>query len=376
MRVSHAINASTLPWTHNLRISAFTRYSRRGASSRLRFLQYFSELEGRGFDLKHEPLFSDEYIESLQTRRGMRYQAIQSLWARIRTLSATKEADVLWVEKDALPWLPALLETSLIPSNVPIVLDYDDAVFHQYELHPNPTLRLLLSRKHQLLMQKAALVVAGNQYIADYAHHAGARRVEVLPTVVDLERYRLTKDRLNGLREAPPTVGWIGQRSTAEFLYPLASLFAGLGEKKLMQFRAIGINSTLLGLPLSSEPWSEQTEVESLKEFDIGIMPLRDGPFERGKCGYKLIQYMACGLPVVASPVGVNTTLVEHGVNGFLATSLKEWEWALRTLATDPILRHRMGKAGRAKVEREYSLQVTAPLLARWLAEAASSERS
>ena len=306
----------------------------------------------------------------------MRYKAIPSLWARIRTLSAAKQANVLWVEKDALPWMPALLETSLIPRNVSLVLDYDDAVFHQYDLNPNPALRLLLARKHQVLMQKANMVVAGNQYIADYAHHAGARRVEVLPTVVDLGRYKLTKDRLYGLREAPPTVGWIGQRSTAEFLYPLASLFAGLGEKRLMQFRAIGIDATLLGLPLAFEPWSEQTEVDSLMEFDIGIMPLRDGPFERGKCGYKLIQYMACGLPVVASPVGVNTTLVEHGVNGFLATSLKEWEWALRTLAADPILRHRMGKAGRAKVEREYSLQVTSPLLGRWLADAASSVRT
>jgi glycosyltransferase involved in cell wall biosynthesis len=232
----------------------------------------------------------------------------------------------------------------------------------------------LLARKHQVLMQRADLVIAGNHYIADYAQRAGARRVEVLPTVVDLERYKSFDDRSYGFHDGPPTVGWIGQRSTAEFLYPLASLFAGLGEKKLMHFRAIGIDSTLLGLPLASKPWSEQTEVESLNEFDIGIMPLRDGPFERGKCGYKLIQYMACGLPVVASPVGVNTTLVEHGVNGFLATSREEWEWALRTLSADPILRRRMGKAGRAKVEREYSLQVAAPLLARWLAEAASSQ--
>ena len=143
-----------------------------------------------------------------------------------------------------------------------------------------------------------------------------------------------------------------------------------------MQFRAIGIDASSLGLSMASEVWSEQTEVESIKKLDIGVMPLRDGPFERGKCGYKLIQYMACGLPVVASPVGVNTTLVEHGVNGFLATSLGEWESALRTLATDPALRHRMGQAGRVKVERDYSLQVAAPKLAGWLVEAASIARS
>lgn len=359
----------------NLRIAALTRYTRRGASSRLRFLQYFSELERRGLDLHHVPLFSDDYIELLQTGQGSIYTAIRALWSRVRVLSVMKQFDLIWVEKDALPWLPAVLEASLIPSGTPLVLDYDDAVFHQYDLDPNPVLRLLLSRKHKVMMRKADLVVAGNSYIAEYAYRAGARRVEVLPTVVDLERYGLTNDRRCGLYEAPPTVGWIGQRSTAEFLYPLASLFAELAEKKLMKFRAIGIDTALLALPMSSEPWSEQTEVKALSGLDIGIMPLCDGPFERGKCGYKLVQYMACGLPVVASPVGVNTFLVEHGVNGFLAASTEEWEWALRTLARDPLLRNRMGRAGRTRVERKYSLQVTAPVLACWLAEAAQRAR-
>jgi glycosyltransferase involved in cell wall biosynthesis len=108
----------------------------------------------------------------------------------------------------------------------------------------------------------------------------------------------------------------------------------------------------------------------------VGVIPLEDSPFERGKSGYKLIQYMACGLPVVASPVGVNTTIVEYGINGFLAKSPEEWEWALRALAADPTLRNHMGQAGCAKVEREYSLKVTAPLLADWLAESVRGTRS
>ena len=93
-------------------------------------------------------------------------------------------------------------------------------------------------------------------------------------------------------------------------------------------------------------------------------MPLEDAPFERGKCGYKLIQYMACGLPVVASPVGVNCQIVEHGVNGFLAESPAQWEQAMKTLLANPALRQRMGQAGRKKVEQQYCIQVTGPKMA------------
>ena len=133
------------------------------------------------------------------------------------------------------------------------------------------------------------------------------------------------------------------------------------------RFAAIGINAASLGLPMESIAWSEDTEVTSIKRFDIGIMPLVDKPFERGKCGYKLIQYMACDLPVVASPVGVNCQLVEHGVNGFLAETLEEWEQALQTLLADANLREQMGQAGREKIEREYCIQVTGPKLAKLL---------
>jgi glycosyltransferase involved in cell wall biosynthesis len=118
-------------------------------------------------------------------------------------------------------------------------------------------------------------------------------------------------------------------------------------------------------------PWSEETEAASIQAMDIGIMPLTDTPWARGKCGYKLIQYMACGLPVIASPVGVNTEIVEHGVNGFLATTDADWREALVMLLRDPDLRNRMGAAGRRKVEEQYSLQVWGPRVADMLSKVA-----
>jgi glycosyltransferase involved in cell wall biosynthesis len=165
-------------------------------------------------------------------------------------------------------------------------------------------------------------------------------------------------------------VGWIGQRATSSFLQPYKSIFEHFSSNGQAQFVAIGIDAVALGLPMESVGWTEDTEVASIASLDIGIMPLVDGPFERGKCGYKLIQYMACGLPVIASPVGVNCQIVEHGVNGFLAETPEQWEQALRTLLADPDLRRRMGQAGRHKVEQHYCIQVTGPKMAALLAAA------
>jgi len=122
-----------------------------------------------------------------------------------------------------------------------------------------------------------------------------------------------------------------------------------------------------VGLPVEARSWSEASEVAEIQQFDIGIMPLPDEPFERGKCGYKLIQYMACGKPVVASPVGANTSIVRDGIEGFLASTDAEWMQLLGILCDDNALRQRMGAAGRVRVEAEYSLQVAAPHLERLL---------
>ncbi len=193
-------------------------------------------------------------------------------------------------------------------------------------------------------------------------------RVETLPTVVDVERYR------PGLREKAAdgfTIGWIGSPSTAQYVTEIQTalhrFFEGHGGRMVM----VGSGFVALsGVPLEVHSWSEARELEELTDFDVGIMPLPDTPWTRGKCGFKLVQYMAMGLPVVASPVGVNATLVEHGVDGFLASSSADWLNALVTLAEDRSLRTTMGDSGRMKVERQYSLQSTAPRLVALLKDA------
>lgn len=354
-----------------MKLLALTRYARCGASSRARFFQYVPSLEEEGIEVTISPLFTDSYVESLQRGRREAGDVVGRYAARIHALRAAVRYDLLWIEKDPLPWLPAWFERLFLSRAIPYVLDYDDAVFHAYDLHRSQVVRRALGRKHADLIRGSALVVAGNEYLADYSNRAGADRVEILPTTVDLNRYTVQA----ATRNSVPVVGWIGQQSTARFLQPLAPMFERLATAHVADFAAIGIDASKYGLSMRSIEWTEGAEVPAIQTFDIGIMPLEDGPFERGKCGYKLIQYMACGLPVVASPVGVNSHIVEHGVNGFLARTEDEWVEALQTLISDASLRRRMGAAGREKVERAYSLQSAAPRLAELLRSATRTPR-
>lgn len=349
-----------------------SRYGRLGASSRMRFYQYLPWLETSGIEITSAPFFSDAYVQGLQRNTKSPLEALRAYAGRVQALFYSRQFDLLWIEKETLPWLPAWVEKMLLTGAVPYVLDYDDAVFHYYDKNCNPAVRAMLAGKHPQLMQGAALVVAGNQYLAEFAWQAHAPHVEVVPTVIDLARYPVaTRKRAEG--GALPCVGWIGQRATASFLAPYVPLFERLSANGLARFAAIGIDAQSLGLPMASIAWTEQTEAASIASFDIGIMPLLDGSFERGKCGYKLIQYMACGLPVVASPVGVNRQIVEHGVNGFLAETPEQWEQALQTLLADANLRQRMGQAGRQKVEQAYCIQVTGPKMAALLCDASTA---
>jgi glycosyltransferase involved in cell wall biosynthesis len=219
-------------------------------------------------------------------------------------------------------------------------------------------------------MAAAHTVTVGNGYLAERARSAGAGRVEFIPTVIDLDRYPETppEDRAGG----PPRVVWIGSPSSCRYLNLLRDPLMQLRKRIEFKLRIIGGTAPdLPGVDIEAVPWSEETEVASLRECQIGVMPLFDSPWERGKCGYKLIQYMACGLPVVASPVGVNREIVRAGENGLLAGTTGEWVEVLDRLLANRDLRHEMGRAGRKRVEEEYCTQRVAPRLLELLTAAA-----
>ncbi len=343
-----------------MRVLLLSRYSRLGASSRVRSFQYLPFLESKGLQVDVSPLFSDNYLQSLYSRQSRGLQVLAGYWRRLKVLFHAGKYDLVWIEKEAFPFMPAFAEWLLAKARVPYVVDYDDALFHRYDRHRRWLIRLILGRKIDSVMRHAALVIAGNEYLADHARAAGAKCVEAVPTVVDLARYKVVQSDSNH----PLVVGWIGSPSTSHYLAVIAPIIESLSKEFDVRFVAVGASEeSVNGLPMEVRPWSEESEVQSIQEFDIGIMPLVDDPWERGKCGYKLIQYMACGVPVVASPVGVNKQIVDHGTSGFLAQDMQEWEQALRRLLNDQNLRRRMGAKGRECVEAWYSLEVQAPRL-------------
>jgi glycosyltransferase involved in cell wall biosynthesis len=355
-----------------IKVSLFSKYSRRGPSSRLRSLQYLPMLRDYGIDVQVHALFPDAYLEELYrgSSSAVWYHAWWHGMQRIAQLLRRSDHDIAWIEGELFPYLPNWIESALARSVTPYVVDYDDALFHKYDLSHSPLVRHLLGSKIDQVMRGATCVIAGNGYLASRALQAGAARIAIIPTVVDELRYTT----VNHAADRRPVIGWIGSPNTEHYVLDnrevLERVCAKYGARLLLIGAHAEVTRQFNGTAAEVVPWSEDDEVAMINRMDIGIMPLRDGPWERGKCGYKIIQYMACGLPVVASAVGTNSDIVRHGENGFLAEDASTWEAHLGQLITDWSLRSRMGQVGRSCVENEYSLKAQAPRLAEVLRNA------
>ena len=354
------------PIMEKVKLLALTRYTSEGPSSRVRFFQYFPELENAGFDIQTEPFFSESYITSLfENKPKPLLDIAASYFHRVGVILAQHRFNVIWMQYELLPWLPFWMENLLISKKSKLVVDYDDAVFHRYDKHRLPIVRAMLGKKIDRVMRLADLVIVGNAYLAERAAAAGAQRIEILPSVVDFHAYQ----RGTHLKKDDQfTVGWLGSPQTVKYLIDFKTMIKKVLSEGV-RFAIVGapVPQVLKEYPLESWHWTLENEVDLIHQMDVGIMPLVDSPFERGKCGYKLIQYMACGLPVIASPVGINQKLVVPGENGFLARNDKEWIEAILVLKNDRETRIKMGQAGRNLVKEAYSLEVNAPKLIKFL---------
>jgi glycosyltransferase involved in cell wall biosynthesis len=377
-----------------LKVLVLTRYERLGSSSRVRFLQFLPKLAERGFEFDIVPLLSNDYVEAIYNEEaGYNEEAVYNgktaetvegslsavgaaYFRRLFKLLRRHSYDLIWLEKEALPWIPAGIEALLL-RGVPYVVDLDDAWFLRYDAHPSAAIRRLLWGKIEAIARRSSLVVAGNNYLGAQVREAGARRVEVIPSSIDLTRYP-AEPALPPLKSGPAEpiiIGWIGTPHTVVYLSmiePALRQVLSAGGAKLHVIGA-SVPANLADLPSASFAWAESTEVEAITRFDIGIMPLRDGEWEKGKCGYKLLQAMAAARPVIASAVGANTDIIQDGVNGLLVSLSSQWVAAMKCLIDDPMLRHRLGLAGRRTVEQGYSLAANFSRLASALAEAAGS---
>lgn len=353
------------PWS----VLILSRHVPDAASSRLRTFQYIPFLEAAGATVSTRSFFDATYLTNLyiQGERN-RLNVARAYLRRLKDSFHARRYSVVWLEKELFPYLPGFFERELTLLGIPYVVDYDDASFHTYDQHRNPMIRSILGNKLDGLIRGAQTITVGNSYLGSYAEHHGARRVVRIPTVVDLRRYAVSPMHpSNRFR-----VGWIGTPATTKYLKLLEAPLLQLNQIIPLTLVTIGASPIQpFGVPLEQHPWSEDSEAALLSTIHAGVMPLPEEPWERGKCGYKLVQYMASGRPVVASPVGVNSDLVSAEV-GFLASSTSEWVNALAKLSESHERCASMGIRGRELVEREYSIQVTAPKVVSVLREAAA----
>jgi glycosyltransferase involved in cell wall biosynthesis len=344
------------------------KYGDLAASTRQRFLQFGSELAAEGLEIELLPFFPNDYLK--RTFAGNGYpigDTLRRYASRIGHLRQRPLPGFLWIQFDALPFLPYALESALYPPGSPRIYDFDDAIFHQYEMNPNPAVRALVGKKFEPLLRAGDLAICGNAYLNDYASRF-CKRSAIVPTVLDTDVYLPAPTRPAG---GPVTIGWIGSPSTWGYVRPILPVLEELIRRFGVRVRVIGAGPQAGAAAPGFEflDWSQQDEIAMIQGMDIGIMPLPDEPWARGKCGYKLIQYMACGLPAVASPVGVNREIVEHEVSGFHASNPEQWFGALAQLIESPLTRAEMGVAGRERAVRDYSRQAHGRRLAALIRE-------
>lgn len=326
----------------------------RGASSRYRVYQYVAHLERYGI----MPIILRVPTEN----------RIAEMSKLVQLLYAARQVDVVFIQKRLFNHRVLSL---IQRANDRIVYDFDDAIYSaSAPFEVDPSILSKTRRNLTAILHQSKLVIAGNDYLASYARQHN-RSVVVMATAIDTDRF--------AYQEEPPAkelvIGWIGNSENLHYLQTLQGVFALLahryGKNVLLRVVSGGPYSSRGALKVDNQVWTLESEIQHLRSFHIGVSPLTDDEWTRGKCGFRALQYMAVGIPAVVSPVGVNRDIVNDGVNGFLAESEDEWFAKLSQLIENRELRRRFGQRGRSIVERDYSLSATLPKLAAALKSAA-----
>ncbi|MDO1448856.1 glycosyltransferase family 4 protein [Rhodocytophaga aerolata] len=329
------------------------------ASQRFRFEQYLSWLPGKGISYTLAP-FLDKPTWDILYKKGYTLQKamgiIKGFLRRLHLLVTIRQYDFVFIHREASPVGPPIFEWFMAKIvNKRIIFDFDDAIWL-----PNTSANNKLAagfkwhQKTAAICQWAYKVSAGNTYLASYAKQFSTK-VFVNPTTIDtVHLHNQVKDQQAGKL----VIGWTGTHSTIGYLYGIIPVLQELEKEYDFTFLVISDKAPDVQLAcLHYLPWNKETEIADLLRMNIGIMPLTDDKWAKGKCGFKALQYMALGIPALVSPVGVNTEIVDSGINGFICTTNQDWKEHIGLLLQNSSLRIQMGQAARAKVEKHYSVQ-------------------
>ena len=328
----------------------------RSPGQRYRHEQYLDYLASKGLSCTLSPLLKtkkeDDFFYGKKVFPKI-IVGIKALFRRFISVISARKYDIIYIYRDAF-FFGTFFETWLASKDVKIIYDFDDAIWLKDE-NPNQGIfnKLKNPAKVATICSLAERVIVGNEYLKKYASNFN-RDVQIIPSTIDFKKYKLTRKSTKSI-----CVGWTGSFSTIKhfetILPALESIKKKYGDK--VYFRLIGDpNYTYSELQIEGINWNAATESEDLSELDVGLMPLPYNEWTKGKCAMKGLQYMALEIPTIMSPVGVNSDIIQDGVNGFLASTIEEWIEKLSLLIENDALREKVGKAGRKTVEKSFSV--------------------
>ncbi len=329
----------------------------RSPGQRYRHEQYVSLLEEAGIDCTFSPLLDQGGDRIFYGKKNMLSKILVGLKAlikRFKDLQRANQFDLIYIYRDAF-FFGTFFEKRFAKKKAKIIYDFDDAIWLM-DKNPNQGVFNLLKNpnKTSSIISISDTVIVGNEYLASYARKFSTN-VEIIPSTIDFKKYNPTLNNNDKI-----CIGWTGSFSTIkhfEIAIPALKVIKDKYRDKI-NFKIIGDPSyTNKDLDVKGIKWSSKTEVEDLSELDIGIMPLPDNEWTRGKCAMKGLQYMALEIPTIMSPVGINSDIIKDGENGFLATTTDEWIDKLILLIENVSARKKLGKAGRKIVEKDFSVE-------------------
>ncbi len=359
-----------------MKVLALASYPKEAACTRYRVEQFVQPLADRGITMTVRPFMDSDLFDSLYKQRSWFRTAaglIKSGLLRLRDVGGATNADVIFVQREAMLLGPPAIEwlTHSVLRR-PMVLDLDDATYVPYTspTYGRFTKALKFFGKTDYLIRWSRTVVCGNQTIAEYVSRKGGH-AEIIPTVVDLEKFRPREPRAESL----PVLGWVGSHSTFPFLESILPALSELAKSNPFKLRIVGAGRAEVSVPgveVENLEWKLEREIEDFRSIDIGLYPLSpQNNWATGKSGFKAIQWMAVGIPYVVTPIGAAAEIGEANVTHYFAGSHDEWIAKLKLLLDDAAKRRAMGAAGRRHALAHYSLEAQADKLARVLSDAA-----
>ncbi|RKY32725.1 MAG: glycosyltransferase family 1 protein [Candidatus Omnitrophota bacterium] len=345
-----------------LKVIFITPVPLEGAGCRFRILQYLPFLKEHGVRAIVRPFFFSRFFAVVYKKGHFPQKAFYFFIATLGRLCDLVRAcfcDMIFIYREAYPIGPAGFESLIHLLGKPIVYDFDDAIFISNSSKANKFVNFFrINNNAEKIIKISDFIIVGNNYLKDFALQFNDK-VAVIPTVVDTNSYTPRLKKQNNR----VTIGWMGTFTTQQYLLPLARVIKRLNDKykDKIQFKFIASGENLRLEGVTWKEWSLEQEKQELGSFDIGLMPLPDNAWARGKCGFKAILYMSIGIPCVCSPVGSNKEIINDGVNGFLADSEEEWIEKISLLIDSEEVREKIGARARDTVERLFSLEGNAP---------------